>query len=115
MVGRPPAADRVADVRAVAAETGAVVLLKGSPTIVADPGGRVLMTNAGTARLATAGTGDVLSGVIGAFLARGLPALEAAALGAHVHGRAASLGRAEGLIASDLPDVISAWLSDVTS
>jgi NAD(P)H-hydrate repair Nnr-like enzyme with NAD(P)H-hydrate dehydratase domain len=62
--------------------------------------------------LATAGTGDVLSGVIGAFLARGVPAWEAAALGAHCHGRAAGLGPAEGLVASDLPDLVSAWLSD---
>jgi NAD(P)H-hydrate repair Nnr-like enzyme with NAD(P)H-hydrate dehydratase domain len=52
--------------------------------------------------------------VIGAFLARGLPALEAAALAAHCHGRAASQGRAEGLVASDLPDLISGWLSKVT-
>ena len=59
------------------------------------------------ARLATAGTGDVLSGVIGAFLARGLPARQAAALGAHVHGRAAALGPAEGLVAGDLPDLVS--------
>ena len=47
---------------------------------MADPDGRVLVVTPGTSRLATAGTGDVLSGVIGAFLARGLPALEAAAL-----------------------------------
>jgi ADP-dependent NAD(P)H-hydrate dehydratase / NAD(P)H-hydrate epimerase len=115
LVGRPIDVDRTADVRAVAARTGAVVLLKGSPTVVASPDGRVLIVNAGTARLATAGTGDVLSGVIGAFLARGLPALEAAALGAHCHGRAAALGPAEGLVASDLPDLISEWLSRVTS
>jgi NAD(P)H-hydrate repair Nnr-like enzyme with NAD(P)H-hydrate dehydratase domain len=95
LVGRPPGDDRIGDVRAVAAQTGAVVLLKGSPTIVASPDGPTLIVNAGSARLATAGTGDVLSGVIGAFLARGLPALEAAALAAHCHGRAASQGRAE--------------------
>jgi NAD(P)H-hydrate epimerase len=114
LVGRPPGDDRIGDVRAVAAQTGAVVLLKGSPTIVASPDGPTLIVNAGSARLATAGTGDVLSGVIGAFLARGLPALEAAALAAHCHGRAASQGRAEGLVASDLPDLISGWLSKVT-
>jgi NAD(P)H-hydrate repair Nnr-like enzyme with NAD(P)H-hydrate dehydratase domain len=71
----------------------------------------VLLAAAGTPALATAGTGDVLAGVIGAFLARGLPGPEAAAIGAHVHGRAAGLGRAEGLVASDLPDLISQWLS----
>ena len=114
LVGRPPADDRIADVRAVAARTGAVVLLKGSPTVVAEPGGRVLLVNAGSSRLATAGTGDVLSGAIGAFLARGLPALEAAALAAHCHGRAAWTGRPEGLVAGDLPDLLSAWLSETS-
>jgi NAD(P)H-hydrate epimerase len=113
LVGHPPGEDRIADVRQVAAQCSAVVLLKGSTTIVASPDGRVLIANAGSSRLATAGTGDVLSGVIGAFLARGLPAPEAAALAAHVHGRAASLGAAVGLVASDLPPLISQWLSGV--
>ncbi|MGP8007188.1 MAG: NAD(P)H-hydrate dehydratase [Acidimicrobiales bacterium] len=71
------------------------------------------MATAGSARLATAGTGDVLSGVIGAFLARGVAPLEAAALAAHVHGRAAGRGPAEGLMAGDLPDLISSFLSDL--
>ena len=71
---------------------GAVVLLKGLTTVVAEPGGKVLLVNAGSSRLATAGTGDVLSGAIGAFLARGPARREAAALAAHCHGRAASLG-----------------------
>ncbi len=113
LVGRPPDADRIRDVRDTAAKTGAVVLLKGSPTVVAGPDGRVLVVNAGSARLATAGTGDVLTGVIAAFLARGLPALEAAAFAAHCHGRAAALGPAEGLVASDLPALVSRWLSRV--
>jgi hydroxyethylthiazole kinase-like uncharacterized protein yjeF len=113
LVGRPPADDRITDVRSVASETGAVVLLKGSTTIVAEPGGRVLVVNSGSSRLATAGTGDVLSGVIAAFLARGLPGFEAAALAAHCHGRAAALGHSEGLVASDLPVLVSRWLSEV--
>jgi ADP-dependent NAD(P)H-hydrate dehydratase / NAD(P)H-hydrate epimerase len=113
LVGRTPHDDRIADVRDIANETGAVVLLKGSPTVVAEPGGRSLISTAGSSRLATAGTGDVLSGVIGAFLARGLPGLEAAALGAHTHGRAAAMGRGEGLVASDLPDLVAAWLSEL--
>ncbi len=114
LVGRPPQADRIADVRAVAARSGAVVLLKGSTTVVASPEGDVRVVTSGSSRLATAGTGDVLSGTIGAFLARGVPALEGVALAAHCHGRAAGLGRAEGLIASDLPDLISTWLSEAT-
>jgi hydroxyethylthiazole kinase-like uncharacterized protein yjeF len=111
LVGRPVGDDRIAEVRAMAARSHAVLLLKGSPTVVASPDGRVLVANSGSARLATAGTGDVLSGVIGAFLARGVPPLEAAALGAHCHGRAAALGPTEGLVASDLPDLVSEWLS----
>jgi hydroxyethylthiazole kinase-like uncharacterized protein yjeF len=111
LTGAAPGVERIESVRAAAAASGAVVLLKGSTTIVATPDGRVLLAASGSPRLATAGTGDVLSGVIGALLARGVPAPEAAALGAHVHGRAAALGRAVGLIASDLPDLVSDWLS----
>ncbi|HEY3942986.1 MAG TPA: NAD(P)H-hydrate dehydratase [Acidimicrobiales bacterium] len=70
-----------------------------------------LLSLAGSARLATAGTGDVLSGIIGAFVARGTAPAPAAALAAHVHGRAAALGAAEGLVASDLPVLVSRWLS----
>lgn len=111
LVGAPPGPDRVAAARALAARAGAVVLLKGSTTVVADPVGEVRLVNAGSARLATAGTGDVLSGVIGALLARGVDPLDAAALGAHAHGRAASLGHAEGLVAGDLPALVSRVLS----
>lgn len=113
LAGHGPGADRVAAVRDLAARTGAVVLLKGSTTVVADPVGRVLLAAAGTPSLATAGSGDVLSGVIGAFLARGVPALEAAAIAAHVHGRAAGLGRREGLVAGDLPVLVADFLSAV--
>jgi hydroxyethylthiazole kinase-like uncharacterized protein yjeF len=113
LTGAAPGADRLASVRAAAATSGAIVLLKGSTTVVAAPDGRVLLATAGSSRLATAGTGDVLSGVIGALLARGVPAFEAAALGAHVHGRASDLGRSEGLVASDLPGLVSQWLSSV--
>jgi ADP-dependent NAD(P)H-hydrate dehydratase / NAD(P)H-hydrate epimerase len=111
LAGQPPGPDRLAAARDAAARSGAVVLLKGSTTVVAAPDGKVLMSVTGDSRLATAGTGDVLSGVVGAFIARGAPAFEAAALAAHVHGRAARTGHAEGLVASDLPDLVAAWLS----
>ena len=96
----PPGADRLAAARRLAAATGAVVLLKGPLTAVADPGRgrgarRAPVRRRGPA-LATAGSGDVLSGDHRRLLARGLGALEAAALAAHVHGRAASLGPARG-------------------
>ncbi len=111
LAGAAPGADRVGDVRRLAAASGAHVLLKGPTTVVAAPGGDVLLASSGTARLATAGTGDVLSGILGAFLARGLGPLQAAALAAHVHGRAAELGLAEGLVSGDLPDLVATFLS----
>src|SRR5437016_4613395 len=87
-----PADGCVDDARRLAARTGAIVLLKGSTTVVANPAGEVLLAASGSPRLATAGTGDVLSGVIGGFLAAGMDPMAAAVLGAHVHGRAASRG-----------------------
>lgn len=111
LAGATPGPDHIADARRAAERSGAIVVFKGSTTVVAQPGGRVLLCAAGGPNLATAGTGDVLSGVIGAFLAQGVPAWEAAALAAHVHGRAASTGYATGLVASDLPDLVAAWLS----
>ena len=113
LTGEPLGPDRVAATRALAAAMDAVVLLKGSTTVIAAPSGEVRFVTSGSARLATAGTGDVLSGVLGAFIARGLPPLDAAALAAHVHGRAAGLGPAEGLVAGDLPLLVSAWLSEL--
>jgi NAD(P)H-hydrate epimerase len=109
----PPGADRLAAARRLAAAAGSVALVKGSTTVVAAPDGRALVATAGSSRLATAGTGDVLSGVIGAFLARGVAPAEAAALAAHVHGRAAGRGRAEGLVAGDLPELVAAVLSEL--
>jgi hydroxyethylthiazole kinase-like uncharacterized protein yjeF len=104
LAGEAPGPDRLAAVRRLAASTGCTVLLKGSTTIVAEPGGDVLVTTTGDARLATAGTGDVLTGVIGALLAQGLSPSQAAAAGAHLHGRAGAVGSAHGLVASDLLD-----------
>ncbi len=115
LTGEPPGVDRVASVRAASERSGAIVLLKGAVTIVASPGGEVLLVTSGSARLATAGTGDVLSGVIGALLARGVPAPEAAAFGAHIHGRAAGWGLHDGLVATDLPDLVARWMSSLLS
>lgn len=91
LAGHPPGADRVAATRRLADQFGATVLLKGNVTVVADPGGGVYLNPAGQSWAATAGSGDVLSGVIGALLATGLPPGEAAALAAFVHARAAAL------------------------
>jgi NAD(P)H-hydrate epimerase len=113
LAGAAPGPDRIAAAGALARGCGAVVLLKGPTTVVADPGGDVLLATAGSARLATAGTGDVLSGAIGAFIARGVEPHPAAALAAHVHGRAAELGAPEGLVAGDLADLLATWLSGI--
>lgn len=80
--------DRLGSTRAAAAGSGAVVLLKGHRTVVAAPDGRTAVNHTGSGWLATAGSGDVLSGIIGSLLATGLDPFEAAALGAHLHGRA---------------------------
>ena len=111
LAGAKAGADRLAAARGLASAVGATVLLKGSTTVVADPDGRVLLGATGDARLATAGTGDVLSGVVGAFLARGLDGARAAAAGAWVHGTAAHLGWRRGLVAGDLLDLLPAVLS----
>ncbi|HEV2766928.1 MAG TPA: NAD(P)H-hydrate dehydratase [Acidimicrobiales bacterium] len=113
LCGHPPAADRLGAARELATATGAVVLLKGSTTVVAGPEGPALLAAAGDARLATAGTGDVLSGVVGALLAAGLDPPVAAAAAAHVHGRAAALGWPWGLVAGDLPELLPAVLQQL--
>ncbi|TWU14934.1 ATP-dependent (S)-NAD(P)H-hydrate dehydratase [Symmachiella macrocystis] len=97
-----------------AAAHGCVVLLKGAGTIITD-GHRVAVNSTGNSGMATGGSGDVLTGLIAALLAQGLPVFEAAQLAAHLHGLAGDLAAAElsepGLIASDLPRYLpAAWL-----
>jgi NAD(P)H-hydrate repair Nnr-like enzyme with NAD(P)H-hydrate dehydratase domain len=70
--------------------------------VVADPTGRAAVNATGGPWLATAGTGDVLSGIVGALAAMGLPAFRAATAGAWLHGRAADVAGHEGLVAGDL-------------
>ena len=96
-----------------AAAHGMIVLLKGQGTVITD-GDRVAINRTGNAGMATGGSGDVLTGLIAALLAQGLPPFEAAQLGAHLHGLAGDLAASElsqpGLIASDLPRYLArAW------
>jgi len=114
LAGHPPGPDRVGAARELAEKFGATVLLKGHVTVVADPGGSarldggeaklgpphqhrgpVYLNPAGGSWAATAGSGDVLSGMIGALLASGLPAAQAAAAAAFVHTRAAAAAAAD--------------------
>jgi NAD(P)H-hydrate repair Nnr-like enzyme with NAD(P)H-hydrate dehydratase domain len=90
-----PGDDRIAATRRLADQFGATVLLKGNVTVIAEPGGPVYLNPAGQSWAATAGSGDVLSGIIGALLAAGLPPGEAAASAAFVHAHAANLSAAD--------------------
>jgi len=103
-------ADRLRAAASLSRRTGAVVVLKGAGSLIATPDGRVAANPTGTPLLATAGSGDVLTGAIGAFLASGLPAREAALAGVYLHGAAAErlsirLGDA-GLLTADLADAL---------
>jgi NAD(P)H-hydrate epimerase len=115
LTGAPVGPERLDIARRLAADTGAVVLLKGPSTVIADPAGSVRIVTSGDPRLATAGTGDVLSGTIGALLARGVGALEAAAAGAWLHARAGVLGPIAGLVAGDLVELLPLALVEVSA
>ncbi|RVW05125.1 NAD(P)H-hydrate dehydratase [Rhodococcus xishaensis] len=91
-----PAPDRVAATRELAEQWGVTVLLKGRATVIADPHDGVHVNEAGGSWAATAGSGDVLSGIVGALMATGLEPAVAAAVGARAHSLAANLGAQEG-------------------
>ena len=105
------AKDRLGFARRIAAESGAVVVLKGARTIIAIPDGTAYINPTANDSLGTAGSGDVLGGTIGALLAHGLDAQMAACAGVFVHGAAADVAiqtlGSRNLIATDLPDAIA--------
>jgi NAD(P)H-hydrate epimerase len=115
LTGAAPGPDRIDAARSLAADAGAVVLLKGPTTVVAAPDGRVRVNPTGTPELATAGSGDVLSGMIGAFCARRAEAVEAAAAAAFVHGLAAESARHTGFVATDLPTLAAGALRQISA
>ena len=100
--------------REAAAKAKAIIVLKGDDTLVATPNGRVAVSRGHAPALATAGTGDVLSGVIGAMLAKGLAPAHAAAAGVYAHLRAGQIAAApdgpDGVIASDVIRALPAAL-----
>lgn len=96
--------------KAFAKEYNVIVVLKGYQTVVADPFGAVYINNTGNSGMSTAGSGDVLTGIISAFLAQGLSSFEAARLGVYTHGLSGDFAAQEktqlGLIASDIIESI---------
>jgi hydroxyethylthiazole kinase-like uncharacterized protein yjeF len=106
-------ADRVGHARKLASDVQAIVLLKGSRTVIASPDGRIRINPTGGPSLATGGTGDVLTGIIAGLVARGLSPLDAATAGAYLHGIAGSLagrekgeGATAGDVLSHVPDAV---------
>jgi hydroxyethylthiazole kinase-like uncharacterized protein yjeF len=120
------AQDRVGAAQRFATEVGVVVLLKGAPTVVAEPEGATYVNPTGNAGLASGGSGDVLTGIIAGLLGQGVSSVCAAALGAYLHGLSADVAKEklgeEGMIASDLieriPEAVlrlrAGWLAGFT-
>ncbi|SFZ82657.1 yjeF C-terminal region, hydroxyethylthiazole kinase-related/yjeF N-terminal region [Devosia enhydra] len=105
---------KVDQARVAAERSGAIVVLKGGDTVVAAPDGRAVINAHASPLLATAGSGDVLAGMIAGLLARGMTGLEATCAAVWLHGDAALRHGRPGLVSDDLPDLIADAMAAIT-
>ena len=107
---------RAAGALKLAEKTGMIACVKGAVTVIASPEGKIAMNTAGNAGMATAGSGDVLSGIIGSLLAQGLDPWNAACCGVHLHALAGDFATQKGMagmIASDMIEALPAVLGSL--
>lgn len=109
--------DRIGTAVSFSKETGTCLVLKGVPTVIAEPGGRVFVNQTGNPGMATAGTGDVLTGIVSSLLGQGLSPLNAAVAAVYIHGLAGDIAALEkgeySLIASDIIEALPAAFKEL--
>lgn len=110
--------DRISSVRKASTRYGCNVVLKGARTVISKPSGTVYINTTGNSGMATAGSGDVLSGIIGGLMAQGVQPFEATVIGAYLHGTAGDCAAVElqnhtGIIAGDISDAVPIALSNI--